>query len=863
MDSPSLQPGTYLAHYRILRRLGAGGMGEVYEAEDTRLKRRVAVKVLPPGVTSDAVSRARLEKEAQAVAALNHPNIVTIYSVEESGETRFLTMEIVDGRTLVGLIPPTGLSLQDLLKYTIPIADAVAAAHARQIVHRDLKPGNVMVTSDGRVKVLDFGLAKPLNPPALNDTEATVTAAPATMAGQIVGTAAYMSPEQAEGRAVDQRSDIFSLGVVLYEMATGRRPFKGESGISILSAIIKDEPVPITRLSTAIPRDFERLVDQCLAKDPAKRLSSAGELRIRLEALRVAPPSRDRRMVAGLVLASAMVAIAVLAAFVMSSRRAPTVPSPTFGRVTDDDGIEAWPSFSPDSLEIVYARRAGGSSGIYVRAINSGASVRLTTDATDTMPVFSPDGATIAFCSLRDNSPGIFVMNRQGESVRRLTNGGWDPVWTPDGREIVYSTESGSDPDVRQVPSELWAVDVASGRRRRIVEADAVHPRVSPDGRLVAFWGLPVGSGGKEFNGADRNIWIQPVSGGERVAVAAGESTDWNPAWAPDGRTLYFSSDRGGTMNIWQIALDPKTGRPLGGPIALTAPTGYTGHMSVAPDGTIAYAAHDFGTLVRSIGFDPDSGVVTGEPRDIVTGKRSWLHPDVSLDGRFLALRSFKAQEDLWIVAVDGSGLRAVTNDPPRDRGPRWAPDGSLLFYSARSGSFHAWTIHPDGSGARQLTSGISIHDPVPSRDGRWVGGSNPNTGEQFIFDARDWTKPPERLPSPPSKYPVYLRDWSSDGLRLAAADTSSMIWVFDVTAKTWDRIGPGSWPRWLPDGRRLLAMARSRVTLIEVATKTARDVYAGPGRQIGTAALSPDGRTLYFTSFSSEADIWTIRFGG
>ncbi len=237
-----------------------------------------------------------------------------------------------------------------------------------------------------------------------------------------------------------------------------------------------------------------------------------------------------------------------------------------------------------------------------------------------------------------------------------------------------------------------------------------MQPRVSPDGRLVAFWGLAVDSGGKEITGADRNIWIQPVMGGERIAVASGESTDWNPAWAPDGRTLYFSSDRSGTMNIWQIAVDPMTGRPRGAPIALSAPTGYAGHMSVAPDGTIAYAAHDFGTLVRSIGFDPDTGVVTGQPRDIVTGKRSWLHPDVSLDGRFLALRSIQgAGRYLWIVAVDGSGLRAVTNDPPRDRGPRWAADGSLLFYSARTGSFHVWTIQPDGSGARQLTSGLSI----------------------------------------------------------------------------------------------------------------------------------------------------------
>jgi Tol biopolymer transport system component len=453
-------------------------------------------------------------------------------------------------------------------------------------------------------------------------------------------------------------------------------------------------------------------------------------------------------------------------------------------------------------------------------------------------------------------------MDRRGESVRRLTNGGSDPFWTPDGHEVVYSVESGRDPDNRQAPSELWAVNVESGQRRRIAEADAVQPRVSPDGRLVAFWGLPVDAAGKEFSGANRDIWVQPLAGGQRVPIATGESTEWNPVWAPDGHTLYFSSDRGGTMNIWQIAVDPKTGRPSGEPLAVTAPTVYAGHMSVGVDGTIAYAAYDFNTLVRSIGFDPIAGVVSGAPSDIVTGQRAWLHPDVSRDGRFLALRSFRGQEDVWVVGADGSGLRPVTNDPPRDRGPRWAPNGSLLFYSARDGRFQFWTIQPDGGGIRRLTHGdYVLNDPVPSRDGRWVGASNPNTGEQFIFDAHDWTKPPDRLPSPPTKSPVYLRDWSPDGRRIAAADTSGVLWVFDVAAKSWDRIGAGSWPRWLPDGRRLVATSRARVTLVDTTTRAAREIYQEPGRIIGWAVLAPDGRRLYFTSAAIESDIWTVRF--
>jgi len=859
---------THLNHYRIIRSLGAGGMGEVYEAEDTRLRRRVALKVLPPAIASDPVRRGKLEREAQAVAALNHPNIVTLYSVEDSSNTLFLTMEIVEGQTLDRVISPPGLPLQELLTYARPIVDAVVAAHARHIVHRDLKPANVMLTSDGRIKVLDFGVAKLVDPPAPGDAIATTMGAPpVTMAGEIVGTVAYMSPEQAEGRRIDERADIFSIGVLLYEMATGVRPFRGDTSVSILSAILRDEPIPITRLRPGTSRELERIIAACLVKDPARRLQSAADLRAKLAGLVIAPVARGWRLGDRAPAAAVILLLVLAAAYWMPASpfraRQVGLPPPTFARITDDRGIESWPSLSPDSHEIVYVGRSEvGEAGLYLRGTEGGAAVRLSNDASDGSPAFSPDGQSIAFSSSRDNSAGIFVMDRHGKSARRLTNGGSDPSWTPDGREVVYSAESGRDPDSRQAPSELWAVNIESGQRRRIAEADAVQPRVSSDGRFVAFWGLPVDAAGKEFSGADRNIWVQALSGGSRVTIAPSESTDWNPAWAPDGRTLYFSSDRGGTMNIWRIAMDPQTGRPSGEPVAMTAPTVYASHMSVGSDGTIAYAAFDYSTLVRSIAFDPTSGAVSGTPIDIVRGQRAWLHPDVSPDGRFIALRSYKAQEDVWVVGVDGAGLRPVTNDPARDRGPRWTSDGSLIFYSPRSGRYDFWSIQPDGSGLRQLTSGeTTLNDPIPFRDGRRVGGSNSNTGEQFVFDADDWSKPPERLPAPPAKSPVYLRDWSPDGRRIAANDTSNTLWVFDLAAKTWDQIGAGSFPRWLPDGRRLVASARFRITLIDATTKVARDIYEEPDRMIGTVVLAPDGRRLYFTSAAVQSDIWTMRF--
>src|SRR5262245_10495929 len=269
--------GTTLNHYRIVRSLGTGGMGEVYLADDTRLKRSVAIKILPAAVAEHADRRERFEREAQAIAALNHPNVVTIYSVERAGNVLFMTMEFVDGQTLADVMPRGGLPLRRLLSLASQIVDAVAAAHRHGIVHRDLKPANVMVTAGDRVKVLDFGLAK-LREAAEDEISATLPTRELTGEGKIVGTVAYMSPEQAEGKTVDERSDIFSVGVLLYELATGERPFTGDTSLSILSSILKDTPKTLSEINPALPRDLARIVRHCLAKDPERRYQSAQDL---------------------------------------------------------------------------------------------------------------------------------------------------------------------------------------------------------------------------------------------------------------------------------------------------------------------------------------------------------------------------------------------------------------------------------------------------------------------------------------------------------------------------------------------------------------------------------------------------------
>jgi Tol biopolymer transport system component len=656
-------------------------------------------------------------------------------------------------------------------------------------------------------------------------------------------------------------------------MATGVRPFTGDTMVAVLLAIVKDDPKPMTDVRPGTSRDLASIIERCLEKDLDRRLQSVRELRELLGALAAPLPSSGRtgRRWSRVAAAAAAVAVGGAALLLLrtSSRNASELPKPTFTRLTFEPRVESWPSLSPDGTELVYVGQSAGNNDIYIRSIGAAAApvVNLTADspASDSMPSFSPDGQWIAFSSLRENSAGIFIMDPRGQSIRRLTNVGADPAWTPDGREIVYSMESGGDAEVRRVPSELWAVSVDSGTRRRISDADAVQPRVSPDGRFVAFWALPLEKGHSQFSGADRDVWVLPIAGGERVQITSGGSTNWNPAWSADGRFLYFASDRGGSMNIWRVPIDGKTGRAAGEPVPMMAPALYAGIMSVAANGSIVYAAQDYSTNIRSIPIDPVKRIVTGDATDVVTGQRAWLDLDVSRDGRQIAMRSIRAQEDIWVVGTDGSGLRPLTNDAARDRGPRWTPDGSLMYYSSRSGgSYQFWAIKGDGSGLRQLThSDLALNHPIPSPDGRWVAGSNPNGGEQFIFDARDWSKAPERLPQPPGRGTTYLWDWSPDGTKIATRDTVGQLRVFTVATRTWDSVGTGVFPRWLPDGRHLAAMDRGRMILVDTIAKTSRHLYSEPdgGRAIFTMALAPDGRRVYFTSAVSEADIWLMRF--
>ncbi len=887
----SLAAGTRLAHYEIVALLGAGGMGEVYRARDTKLQRDVALKVLPPDTAADPERRQRFEREARAVAALNHPNIVTIYSVDDVDGRLFLTMELVDGQPLSELIRPGGLPLDQLLAIATPLADAVSAAHARGITHRDLKPANVMVTPTRQVKVLDFGLAKLLDASVVTDTMATEAPQVITGQGKILGTIAYMAPEQAEGKLVDARSDIFSLGVMLYEMATGERPFNGDTSVSTLAAIMRDTPKSVTEVNPAIPKELGRVIRRALSKDPDRRQQTGKDLRNDLDDIRkelesgelsavmAQAPARPAvpattpapRAVPWVAVVVGLALVTAVGAGVMWSRRGSTGTTPgksaapasvTVTSITSEDGEELFPCLSPDGKWILYTRDelGTGQTDILLRAVGGQAAINLTKDsaADDSQAAFSPDGERIAFRSERDGG-GLFVMGRTGESVRRLTTEGFNPSWSPDGMSIVYAGESVTvSPSVRWAGSQLWVVATATGERRQLTSTDAVQPSWSPHGQRIAYWGLP-------DRGTQRDLWTIAPEGGQPVRVTNDPAIDWSPAWSPNGRYLYFSSDRSGGFNLWRVAIDEASGRTAGEPEAVPIPGAGIGHLSVSADGTsIATVSMTAPTNVEGLVFDPAKGTV-GSRRRVTTSSDRTATPSVSPDGQWLIFAKTQndGQQDLWVVKRDGSGLRQVTNDAARDRNPTWSAEGTrLMFQSDRSGGrFQVWSIAADGGGLMQVTDRPeSLIIPVGTSDGtRALVATFPGS-KLLMFDPRA-PAAKQRV----EELPLFAggfapTSWSADATRVAGfvlGRPGFGIVIYDVASRTYQEVvSPGWYPTWLPDDRRLLYTNGGKLVLLDTATKASTIVFSSPGETLGGPGLSPDAREIYLTISRQQSDI-------
>src|SRR3989449_5724126 len=510
-EQPGPILGKHIGHYEVLSLLGRGGMGEVFLAQDTSLGRKVALKLLRSDFTRIEERLRRFQQEARAASALNHPNILTIYEIGHDGSLHFMATEYVEGETLRQHLSGARITVGQTLDVAVQVASALAAAHQAGIIHRDIKPENTMVRTDGNVKVLDFGLAK-LTEPKTIDTAAPTLPQVETAPGVVMGTFSYMSPEQARGLAVDTRTDIWSLGVMIYEMAAGRQPFEGETAQDVMSLILQKEPPPLAYSWPEVPAELERIVRKALRKDREERYQTIKDLLIDLRNLRKelelsaemersAPPISARPVSSGQSAAATahsassaeyivteikqhkraaalILGIIILSAvgFYLFSRRSPatkeaTLRNATFTQLTDQSGPEYFPSLSPDGKSFVYASYAAGNWDIYLQRVGGKNPVNLTKDSPsdDTQPAFSPDGERIAFSSKREGG-GIFVMGATGESVKRLTDFGFNPAWAPDGKEIACADEGVVDPGRSNPNSRIWAVNVATGERRLVTK---------------------------------------------------------------------------------------------------------------------------------------------------------------------------------------------------------------------------------------------------------------------------------------------------------------------------------------------------------------------------------------------------------
>jgi Tol biopolymer transport system component len=878
----SLQPGATLGPYEIIAPLGAGGMGEVYRARDVRLDREVALKVLPPAATNDPERLQRFQHEARAAGSLNHPNVLAVHDVGSHDGAPYIVSELLEGETLREAIRHARLTTSKAIEYAAQAADGLAAAHEKRIVHRDLKPENLFLTRDGRVKILDFGLAKLQQDRAAAVESPTLTAQ--TTPGTVLGTVGYMSPEQVRGEPADHRTDIFALGTVLCEMVTGRHPFKRENDAETLHAILKEDPPEISESDPTLPRELQRILRHCLEKRPEDRFQSARDLAFHLRAGGVDRPSGAT---AGLrrwrqpkvALSGAALAAGLLAASAYMYRRPAAAVdsvavSGVFTQLTDLPGAERAISLSPDGKTILFSSRISGNSDIYAQRVGGHNPIDLTKDSPsdDLESAFSPDGETIAFRSEREGG-GIFYMGSTGESVRRLTDFGHNPSWSPDGRELVVSTVGFEDPLRRMGNGQLWAVKVPGGDKRPIAPGaldDAVQPSWSPHGQRIAYWGLP-------RNRSQRDIWTVAADGspgGTAVAVTNDAAVDVSPVWSPDGRFLYFLSGRGGVMNLWRVPIEEATGRLLGPFEPLTTPAQYIDGLSPSRDGRhLAFSTLDRRSSIFTLAFDPDREVAVGPPRAVLEGSRFIGAQDLSPDGQWIAFGGGNFKEDLFLVRTDGSGYRQLTDDDYRDRNPAWSPDGKrLAFFSNRAGNYNLWSIRPDGSGLEQISSSTTqLVIPKWSPDGTKIAATD--QVRTWIVDVAGPARgrPPRPLPPVEGTDCIFPTSWSPDGALLAGTrlrpdGTPGGLYAYSFASGEYRKVAElGGQPSWLGGSRRLVYRSPEGLVLLDMRSGRTHEILPRPA-PVGfgfTLALSvgvtKDARQLSFVDTTFEGDVWMM----
>lgn len=871
-----LSPGTRLGPFEIVSPLGAGGMGEVYRAKDERLGREVAVKVLPATVAGHADLEARFAREARAASALNHPNIVVVHDVGQTGDVSWVAMELVEGSSLRQILSGGRPPLRRLLQIAAQIADGLAAAHEKGIIHRDLKPENVMVRPDGRVKVLDFGLAKSAPPPAGADDETVRASGEPTAAGIILGTPGYMSPEQATGRPADARSDQFSFGSVFYEMVTGRRAFRRDTLPETLAAIVRDEPEGAGEIDPALPLPVRWVVDRCLAKDPAERYASTRDLARDLATLADHLPSISGRSGAAAELPAsapskrnlgrtallALTALLLLAAGALVGRRtAPAPGEPPSIRMVTYSGHDEWPAASPDGKSLAFSSSRDGTPRIFLKQLPSGSEIALTAGP-DIAPRFTSDGSAVLFTRLTRGRPSVFRVPVVGGEARRLLDdaGFADP--SPEGGRIAFMRTTAEGPT-----AVVLSVAAADGSGSKdLWRADGLAtlpPRWSPDGKQIAV------SAGPRDLGSDVpwTIALVPAAGGEARSLAPppGPGRLSTPAWLSPREILYARSgdaaeDFGGRL----VLQDVESGAAR---MLLSAGT-FGPVLDVAGAGRVVAEAPHVRENLRLQVARSAARVASGS---LTHGSSIDRQPVFSADGTSIIFSSNRnGSLDLWRLKPSTGALSRLTDELPDDRDPFLTRDGKhLLWSSTRSGHHEIWIGDPDGSNLKQVSSdGVDAGNPSAPTDGSWIVYASFQPEKAGLWKVRTDGKEARRLvagvvmapeASPDGRWVVYtVPPYSTRAaVRVVRLDDGSPApFELDVPLAVPAMHYVAGRASWTPDGRAIAFIGqdergRSGLFVQEFApgrdTSSTRRRLAGfdADTDIESFGFSADGRTL------------------
>lgn len=736
--------GCRIGRYRMLTPIGAGGMGEVWLAEDSTLGRKAAIKLLPPEFTASAARLRRFEREARAASALNHPNIITIYETGSDdapfGRAYFLAAEYIEGVTVRQRLDSGRLEIDLALDVALQAAAALKAAHAAGLVHRDIKPENIMIRPDGLVKVLDFGLAKlaaELDDPAEKGEDDEPTSL--TVTGLVMGTPRYMSPEQAGGLKVDARTDIFSLGVVLYEMLAGQPPFDGATKREVFQAVVGREAVPVSQRRPDASQGLDAILQRALTKDRDRRYQTVREFSEELERERQAmakarPAGWNRRTRAAIAAA----ALAVMGAaayksmpfgsglfFPNSRSDVPPVTVP----FTSFVGAKDFPAFSPDGNRIAFAWDGGNSDrsgrrNIYVKPIGAGEPGKLTSaPEDDILPAWSPDGQSIAFLRILKSGPAVFVVPVKGGPEKEITAASSGVSWSPDGKTLAICSVIG-----KEDSGSVVLLRLDSGERRRLTEAKPPirdrEPAFSPDGKSIVFL--------RSLSTSARDLYVVPAAGGEARRLTFDNRPIFGAAWTADSREIVFAVNRGGGRALWRI---PASG---GKPERI----GVTGQNPLSPaisrqGNRLAYTdTYSDSNLYLYDGEGFNGRPVPGKfgaPAIFASSTREDTSPQFSPDGERVVFSSQRdGSEQIWVCRRDGSGLMQLTRfDGPASGTPRWSPDGQSIALDSRAqGSPDIYVIPATGGEPRRLT-GMPYSETTPSwsHDGRWLYFTSDRSG--------------------------------------------------------------------------------------------------------------------------------------